>query len=63
MVGMRHGLIFAGGSKLKKQLPAAWPEPARDAVSMASLATGGKIIYSWSFTCTPVYSIGESPAI
>jgi hypothetical protein len=38
MVGMRHGLIFAGGSKLKRQLPVAWPEPARDAVSMASSA-------------------------
>ena len=38
MVGMRHGLAFAGGSKLKKELPASWSEPARDAVSMASSA-------------------------
>ena len=38
MVGMRHGLIFGGGSKLKQRLPIVWPEPARDAVSMASSA-------------------------
>ena len=37
-VGMRHSLVFAGGSQLKKKLPMSWPEPARDAVSMASSA-------------------------
>ena len=37
-VGMRHSLVFAGGSQLKKKLPTSWPEPARDAVSMASSA-------------------------
>jgi hypothetical protein len=38
MVGMRQALIFGGGSQFKSRLPATWPEPARDAVSMAGSA-------------------------
>ena len=40
MVGMRQALIFGGGSQLKARLPATWPEPARDALSMAGLSWG-----------------------
>merc|ERR1740121_430212 len=35
MVGMRHGLIFAAGSKLKTHMPTGLPEIARDSMSMA----------------------------
>lgn len=38
MVGMRQGMIFATGSKLKKHMPPSLPEPARDALSMACSA-------------------------
>lgn len=38
MVGMRQGLLFGAGSKLKKQMPSSIPEPVRDALSMASSA-------------------------
>jgi len=38
MVGMRQGLIFATGSKLKQHMPAGLPEIARDALSMATSA-------------------------
>lgn len=38
MVGMRQGLIFATGAQMKKHMPPHLPEPARDALSMASSA-------------------------
>jgi hypothetical protein len=38
MVGMRHGLTFGTGARLKQHLPRGWSDPVRDAASMATSA-------------------------
>lgn len=38
MIGMRQGLIFSTGSKLKQHMPSNLPEVARDALSMGTSA-------------------------